>query len=122
MEEDENPALTFDFKSHRVNLIGYLLRTSNLPANGGNPISWDFLVGDTLETMRVVHSVRDNYNLDSPYFFMYFSIANPINRYFRYVQFKMIGPNSIGTNMLTLDAIEFYGDLLTSMGEERCMK
>lgn len=123
MESDENPAITFDFKTHRVSPVGYLLRTGNYPIDGGHPVSWDFLVGNTLDTLMVIHSVRDNYtDLNAPHVFKYFQIPNPIGRLFRFVQIRMAGPNSIGTNIFCLDAVELYGDLMTSMGEEKCMK
>ena len=122
MEGDESPYILFDLKKSTVKLTGYTLRTANRKADTCHMRSWQLSAGNSLEAMSVLHKVKNSYDLNGPSIFHYYELKNPSLQPCRYIKIALTGKNTGGKNQIVLDSVELFGDLYTTLGEEKCLQ
>lgn len=104
--------IQFDFKTRKVSLWSYTLKTYNMNKNsshlkewaitGSNDGSnWELLDGH--DTARLNHSGASHT----------FQCKYHTRTFFRYIRLTCTGPNHGGNNYLVLSEIEFFGRLIT---------
>ena len=119
---DNSPYFIIDMKQRAIKPTGYTLRSPNAKQDTCQPVSWEFSAGNSLEAMQVLHKVKNSNDINGPCIFKYFALKTPAPQPCRYIMFKLKGANSGGKNQLFMDAFEVFGDLVTSLGEERCLQ
>jgi hypothetical protein len=119
-ESDANPFILFDLRNRKIKPTGYTIRSPNFNPNTCQPKSWQLSVGDSLDSLQIIHRVKDSNDINGPLLFKYFQIPDPKTHY-RYIVFQQIGPNSGGKSQLFIDSIEFFGEIISSLGEDRCL-
>ena len=109
--------VAYDFKWRRVNPTSYSLRTTGQSRGGPHPKSWVLEVShDGFAWTEVDRRVNTD-DLNSDFVTRNFKVSRAVTDCFRYIRFRLIGPNHAGDHILLCSALEIFGTL--SVGKEQ---
>ena len=107
-DNQPNSWVQFDFKSRRVCLSHYSLKSDG---NGYNHlVSWALEVSDDGSTWEVVDE-RNTQDLNGNYIVKTYECSKRSDRFVRFVRLRQTGKNSDNYDDLNLSEIEFFGNL-----------
>jgi hypothetical protein len=99
-----------DFRSTRVIVTDYSLRTTR---NNNYFTDWVIEVSNDKVSWTMIDE-RHTLDLTTPNSVKTFAVGKPLDEFFRYVRFRMIGPNTGHNGILNVSGIEFFGKILRS--------
>ena len=106
-DNEPNSFVQFDFKSRRVCLSEYSLKSDGC---GHHLLSWVIEVSDDGSTWEVVDE-RSTQDLNGNYIEKTYECSKRSDRFARLVRLRQTGKNSSGIDSLYLSEIEFFGKL-----------
>ena len=106
---EENSCVQFDFKSRRIRLIAYTIKSDG--NNGQHLVSWVIEVSEDGETWEPVDERPDTKDLDGTGKVETFECNKPSEKFVQFVRLRQTGPNSSATHHLLLTKIEFFGQI-----------
>ena len=107
-----NSYLQFDFKSMRVSITGYTLKSG---AIGYCLLSWVLEVSDDgTEDSWVIIDKQSIANPNRAYDVQRYTCSDPVDKLYRFVRLRQTGKNSKSAYNLILSEIEFFGKLQES--------
>ena len=107
-----NSYLQFDFKSMRVSITGYTLKSGTI---GYCLLSWVLEVSDDgTEDSWVIIDKQSITNPNRAYDVQRYTCSNPVDKLYRFVRLRQTGKNSKSAHNLILSEIEFFGKLQES--------
>ena len=107
-----NSYLQFDFKSMRVSITGYTLKSG---AIGYCLLSWVLEVSDDgTEDSWVIIDKQSITNPNRAYDVQRYTCSDPVDKLYRFVRLRQTGKNSKSAYNLILSEIEFFGKLQES--------
>ena len=108
VHKQTNSWVQFDFKSRRVCLSHYSLKSDGY--GGFHLLSWAIEVSDDGSTWEAVDE-RNTQDLNGNYVVRTYACSKRSDRFVRFVRLRQTGKDSYGEHFLMLSAIEFFGKL-----------
>ena len=110
-KNEPNSYIQFDFKSIRVCLTHYSLKSDG--ATGYHLLSWILEVSNDGSTWEAVDE-RNTQDLNGIYMVKTYECGKRSDSFVRFVRMRQTGNNSSGDNYFILSEIEFFGQLETT--------
>ena len=108
---EENSYIQFDFKSNRICVNEYSLKSDGVEVDGlgeWHLISWVIEVSDDAVNWEIIDT-RHTDDLNGNLIVKTYKCQKPSQRFCRYVRLRQTGKNSGGADCLLLSEIEFFG-------------
>lgn len=108
-QDIENSYIRIDFKTRKVSLIGYSLKTHSHDGNG-HITGWTLSGSNDNENWTVIDSMPMTDQFDSLGAERYYQLNNE-TPYYQYFELKQSRQNTMGYHNLRLSSIEFFGSI-----------
>ena len=107
-----NSYVIFDFKSYRVSLTGYSLKSDG--EGVGHLISWVVEGSDDATSKQwQILDERQTDELDGDSLVMTYECPHKSDKFYRYLRIRQTSKNSYGSDYFKLSQIEFFGEVKT---------